>query len=114
MTLVSSTKGSFYIEIQNQMKAAEIAKLIGGTVDGDPNTAVYKPAKIEEGVPGTISFLANEKYEAYIYNCQSSVILVSKDFVPKEPINATETARARVFFMAKRLLSHIQFVSNFF
>jgi len=89
VTLVSSTKGSFYIEIQNQMKAAEIAKLIGGTVDGDPNTAVYKPAKIEEGVPGTISFLANEKYEAYIYNCQSSVILVSKDFVPKEPINAT-------------------------
>ena len=71
------------------MKAAEIAILIGGIVDGDPNKVVHKPAKIEEGAPGTISFLANEKYEAYVYSCQSSVILVSMDFVPKEPVAAT-------------------------
>ena len=71
------------------MKAAEIAILLGGIVDGDPNKLVHKPAKIEEGAPGTISFLANEKYEAYVYSCLSSVILVSKDFVPKEPVAAT-------------------------
>jgi UDP-3-O-[3-hydroxymyristoyl] glucosamine N-acyltransferase len=71
------------------MKASEIAKLIGGTIDGDPNAEVFKPAKIEEGVAGAISFLANEKYESYIYSCQSSVILVSKDFLPKETITST-------------------------
>jgi UDP-3-O-[3-hydroxymyristoyl] glucosamine N-acyltransferase len=71
------------------MKASEIAILIGGKVEGDPNTTVYKPAKIEEGEAGAISFLANPKYEEFIYDCRSSVILVANDFQPKQPIEST-------------------------
>jgi UDP-3-O-[3-hydroxymyristoyl] glucosamine N-acyltransferase len=71
------------------MKAIEIAVFIGGTVEGDPNIEVFKPAKIEEGVPGAISFLANPKYEDYAYECKSSIILVANDFQPKQPIAAT-------------------------
>jgi UDP-3-O-[3-hydroxymyristoyl] glucosamine N-acyltransferase len=71
------------------MKAIEIAAFIGGSIEGDPNIEVYKPAKIEEGEPGAISFLANAKYEDFIYECQSSVLLVSNDFQPKQPLKAT-------------------------
>jgi UDP-3-O-[3-hydroxymyristoyl] glucosamine N-acyltransferase len=71
------------------MKAIEIAVFIGGTVEGDPNIDVFKPAKFEEGVPGAISFLANPKYEDYAYECKSSIILVANDFQPKQPIAAT-------------------------
>jgi UDP-3-O-[3-hydroxymyristoyl] glucosamine N-acyltransferase len=71
------------------MKASEIALLIGGKVEGDPNTMVYKPAKIDEGETGSISFLANPKYEEFIYDCRSSVILVSNDFQPKKPLETT-------------------------
>ena len=71
------------------MKAIEIATLLGGTVEGNPNTEVYKPAKIEEGEPGAISFFFFSLYENYIYDCQASVILVSTDFIPQRPVNAT-------------------------
>jgi UDP-3-O-[3-hydroxymyristoyl] glucosamine N-acyltransferase len=71
------------------MKAFEIASFVNGIVEGNPDVEVFKPSKIEEGEPGTISFLANSKYEDYIYECNSSVILVSKDFNPKQVISAT-------------------------
>ena len=45
--------------------------------------------KIEEGVPGAISFLSNPKYTHYIYNTKSSIVLVNKDFVPEKEISAT-------------------------
>ena len=46
-------------------------------------------AKIEEGIPGAISFLSNPKYTPYIYTTQSSIVLVNRDFVPEEKVNAT-------------------------
>jgi UDP-3-O-[3-hydroxymyristoyl] glucosamine N-acyltransferase len=66
-----------------------IAGLIGGTVVGDPKATVNNFAKIEEGKPGCISFLANDKYEHYIYETESSVVLVNKNFEPKQEIKAT-------------------------
>lgn len=83
-----------------EFSAEMIAGLIGGTVVGDPKTTVNNFAKIEEGKPGCISFLANEKYENYIYQSESSIILVNNSFEPKHEINATlikvENARAAV------------------
>ena len=69
--------------------AEQIAAYVGGTVDGNKDAVVTTFAKIEEGVPGAISFLANLKYEPYLYETKSSVVLVSRDFKPSQPVSAT-------------------------
>lgn len=61
-----------------QFTASQIAAIAGGTVEGDGNAVVNTFAKIEEGHPGAISFLANPKYTHYIYSTGSSVVLVAK------------------------------------
>lgn len=66
-----------------------IAGFIGGTVVGNPEAKVDNFAKIEEGSPGCISFLANDKYEQYIYSTESSIVLVNSNFEPKQPVKAT-------------------------
>ena len=73
--------------------AQQIASFVGGVVEGNPNASVTTFAKIEEGVPGALSFLANPQYEQYIYNTKSSVVLVNKDFQLK---SAVETTLVRV------------------
>lgn len=72
-----------------EFSAQMIAGLIEGTIVGNPEAKVNNFAKIEEGKPGCISFLANDKYEHYIYETESSVVLVNKDFEPKKEIKAT-------------------------
>ncbi len=72
-----------------EFTAGMIAGLIEGTVVGDPAAKVNDFAKIEEGKPGCISFLANDKYEHYIYETESSVVLVNNNFEPKKEIKAT-------------------------
>lgn len=69
--------------------AKQIASFIDGTIIGNENAEVYTFAKIEEGTPGALSFLANPKYAEYIYTTQSTIVLVNKDFEPTQPINAT-------------------------
>lgn len=72
-----------------EFTAQMIAGLIGGTIVGDKDAKVNNFAKIEEGKPGCISFLANDKYEHYIYETESSVVLVNNNFEPKKEIKAT-------------------------
>lgn len=69
--------------------ASQIAALLGGTVDGDPNTELWNVAKIEEGAPGMLSFLANPKYTSYVYETKSSAVIVNESFVPEKPVSAT-------------------------
>lgn len=69
--------------------AEQIAGFTGGTVDGNKDAQVTTFAKIEEGTKGALSFLANLQYEHYLYETESSVVLVNKDFAPKEPVKAT-------------------------
>jgi len=69
--------------------AEQIAGFTGGTVEGDKNAQITTFAKIEEGKKGALSFLANLKYEHYLYTTESSVVLVNKDFIPSQPVNAT-------------------------
>lgn len=69
--------------------AQQIAAFTGGIVDGDENVSVSTFAKIEEGTKGALSFLANPQYENYIYDTESSVVLVNKDFQPARKVNAT-------------------------
>jgi UDP-3-O-[3-hydroxymyristoyl] glucosamine N-acyltransferase len=70
-------------------KVTEIAKFLNGEIVGNENISVSNVSKIEEGKPGTLAFLANMKYENFIYTTSASVVLVNKNFVPKEKINAT-------------------------
>lgn len=72
-----------------KFSAGEIAALLNGKIEGDSAISVHNIAKIEEGEPGCISFLANPKYEPFIYSTSSSVVIVSKTFTPKQPVTAT-------------------------
>ena len=72
-----------------EFKAKEIAEILGGTVDGNPDVKVSTFARIESGKPGTICFFANPKYEHYVYECKADIIIVNKTFEPKEPVRAT-------------------------
>ena len=72
-----------------EFTAKQIADFIGGIVEGDANATVNTFAKIEEGTKGAISFLSNPKYTHYIYDTQSSIVLINKDLVLEHPVNAT-------------------------
>ncbi|MBN1107651.1 MAG: UDP-3-O-(3-hydroxymyristoyl)glucosamine N-acyltransferase [Bacteroidales bacterium] len=72
-----------------EFKASAIAGFLKGEIEGDPETVVNTIARIEEGHKGALSFLANPKYEHYIYSTLSSVVLVNRSFVPSAKIEAT-------------------------
>ena len=69
--------------------AKQIADMIGGCVEGNDSAVINTFAKIEEGKPGAISFLSNPKYTHYIYDTQSSVVLINEDLVLEKPVAAT-------------------------
>lgn len=72
-----------------EFSAKQIAEYIQGVIVGDENATVHTFAKIEEGVPGALSFLSNPKYTNYIYETRSSIVLVNRDFEPEHEIKAT-------------------------
>jgi UDP-3-O-[3-hydroxymyristoyl] glucosamine N-acyltransferase len=72
-----------------QFTAHEIGFMLNGTVEGDPRTAVDKLAKIEEATAGSLSFLANPKYEQYLYTTEASIVIVNNDQVLSGPVKAT-------------------------
>jgi len=67
----------------------QIAQLIKGTVDGDGSASITAFNKIEEGQVGSISFLANPKYESYLYPSKATAIIIANDLVLKEKPLAT-------------------------
>ncbi len=72
-----------------EFSANDIAGLVGGTVEGNPNVKVNRLAKIEEGEPQALSFLANPKYNHYIYDTKSSVVMVHSSFEAERAIDCT-------------------------
>lgn len=72
-----------------EFSAKQIAEYVQGTIVGDENASVHTFAKIEEGIPGALSFLSNPKYTQYIYDTQSSIVLVNKDFEPEKEVKTT-------------------------
>ncbi|MDD4696558.1 MAG: UDP-3-O-(3-hydroxymyristoyl)glucosamine N-acyltransferase [Fermentimonas sp.] len=69
--------------------AKQIADYLHGEVIGNQDVSVSSFSKIEEGKPGTISFLANPKYTSFIYTTKADIVLVNEDFVAEKPIEAT-------------------------
>src|SRR5574344_284062 len=72
-----------------EFSAKQIAELIQGRVEGDENATVHDFAKIEEGKAGAISFLSNPKYTHYIYDTESSIVLVDENVEFEKPVKTT-------------------------
>jgi UDP-3-O-[3-hydroxymyristoyl] glucosamine N-acyltransferase len=72
-----------------QFTAAQIAQIITGNVEGNPDVAVSSFGKIEEATSGQLAFLANPKYEDHLYTTNADIIIVNDNQVLREPIQAT-------------------------
>ena len=72
-----------------QFTAEQIAKLLKGQVEGNPSTVVDQLSKIEEAVSSSLTFLANPKYEHYIYEIEAGIIVINEDLVLQKPVKST-------------------------
>src|SRR5688572_1944133 len=72
-----------------QFTAGQIATIIDGKVEGNENAAVFSFGKIEEAKQGQLAFLANPKYEDFLYTTGASVIIINKTLELKQPLSAT-------------------------
>lgn len=90
-----------------EFKAREIADILGGTVDGNPDASVTTFARIEQGKPGAICFFANPKYEQYVYECKADIIIVNKTFEPKHPVSATMVRVDDAYAAVASLLDYV-------
>src|SRR5471030_3418597 len=72
-----------------QFTAQQIALILNGIVEGEPLVTVSQLAKIEEAKAGSLSFLANPKYEQYLYSTGASIVIVNNDQVLTEPVKST-------------------------
>ena len=69
--------------------ATQISEILNGEVVGNPNQEVFKLSKIEEGETGSLTFLANPKYNSYLYTTKASIAIVNKDFIPEKEVKIT-------------------------
>ena len=90
-----------------EFRAKEIAEILGGTVEGNPEIKVTAFARIESGKPGSISFFANPKYEQYVYTSKADIIIVDKTFEPKEPVSATMVRVDNAYAAVAALLDYV-------
>lgn len=88
-----------------EFSAKQIAAFIQGEIVGDENATVHTFAKIEEGVPGALSFLSNPKYIPYLYETNASIVLVNRDFVPEQAVKATMIKVDNAYESLARLLT---------
>src|SRR5574344_346574 len=88
--------------------AQQIAGFTGGTVDCNAQAAINTFAKIEEGTEGALSFLANPQYEHYIYETQSTIVLVNEDFKPSQEVKVTLVRVKNAYESVAKLLQLYQ------
>ncbi len=72
-----------------QFTAKQIAELINGKIEGDPQVAVSSFGKLEEAAKGQLAFLANPKYEEFLYTTEASVIIINDSLEVEQKLNAT-------------------------
>lgn len=90
-----------------EFTAKEIARLLGGTVDGDAEARAGSLSGIEHGKPGQICFFANPKYERFVYTSKASILLVNNDFEPKEHVTPTMVRVADAYTAVAALLKYV-------
>ncbi len=86
----------------------QIAVLLDGDIAGDDTLTINQLSKIEEGKPGSISYLSNLKYEPFLYTTQASVVIVDRSFAPKKPVPATLIFVENSYSAFTRLLEEYQ------
>ncbi|HLF62423.1 MAG TPA: UDP-3-O-(3-hydroxymyristoyl)glucosamine N-acyltransferase [Saprospiraceae bacterium] len=91
-----------------QLTARQLCQIVQGELEGNPDVIVERPSKIEEAQKGSLSFLANPKYEIYIYDTDASVVLVHKAFIPSNPVKATLIRVENVYASLGMLLSQYE------
>ncbi|MCC8142939.1 MAG: UDP-3-O-(3-hydroxymyristoyl)glucosamine N-acyltransferase [Tannerellaceae bacterium] len=91
-----------------EFSAQQIAEYLGGTVEGNPDTKVNNFSKIEDGKAGTLTFLANLKYEHYIYTTNASIVLVNNDFTPTQQIPTTLVKVPNAYMAIAQLLNMVE------
>ncbi|MFN3909378.1 MAG: UDP-3-O-(3-hydroxymyristoyl)glucosamine N-acyltransferase [Flavobacterium sp.] len=89
-----------------KFKASQIAEILQGVIVGNPEAEVARLSKIEEGTQGSLTFLANPKYQSYIYQTQASIVIVNDSFVPESPIQATLIKVADAYQAFSKLLEY--------
>ncbi len=87
-----------------QLAAKEIAHMLGGTLEGNGDALVSRPGKIEQGGQGTLTFLANLRYEQFAYTTHSTAVLVPRDFQPSQPFAAEAVIRVDDVYNSLRIL----------
>ncbi len=95
-----------------EFTAEQIAGILEGEIQGDPQITVSTLAKIEEGTQGALTFLANPKYKQYIYTTQASITIVNKDFVPEKEITTTLIKVEDAYKSFSKLLDYYNQVKN--
>lgn len=92
--------------------AGQIAGILEGEVEGNPEVAVHKLAKIEDGESGSLTFLANPKYTSFIYSTKASVTIVNKDFIPEQEVATTMIKVDDAYESFSKLLEYYNQVKN--
>lgn len=92
--------------------AGQIAGILEGEVHGNPEIAVHKLAKIEEGEKGSLTFLANPKYTSHIYRTKASITIVNRDFVPEQDLETTLIKVEDAYKSFSKLLEYYNQVKN--
>lgn len=95
-----------------RFSASQIAALVGGRVEGDPEASVESFSKIEEARKGQLSFLANPKYEDHLYTTRASVVIVGESLELKAPVSASLIRVSDPYSAFARLLTMYQEMRN--
>ncbi|WP_334057981.1 UDP-3-O-(3-hydroxymyristoyl)glucosamine N-acyltransferase [Polaribacter sp. P097] len=92
--------------------AQQIADILEGEIEGNPNEEVSKLSKIEEGENGSLTFLSNPKYNPYLYTTNASIAIVDKTFVPEKEISTTLIKVDNAYKSFSKLLEFYNEVKN--
>ncbi len=91
-----------------QFSAQQISALVNGQIEGNPLASVSGLAKIEDANPGDLAFLANLKYEEFLYTTRASIIIIGDSLQLKKPVNATLVRVKDAYSSFALLMQHYQ------
>ncbi|MDR1330690.1 MAG: UDP-3-O-(3-hydroxymyristoyl)glucosamine N-acyltransferase [Tannerella sp.] len=91
-----------------EFSAEELATFLNGKIEGNPKVTVNSFSKIEEGKKGSLTFLANPKYEHYLYRTDASVVLINNDFIPSAAVGATLIRVPNAYTALASLMSMVE------
>jgi UDP-3-O-[3-hydroxymyristoyl] glucosamine N-acyltransferase len=89
-----------------QITITEAATFLNGTIEGDPNATFNIVSKIDQGIPGSLTFLANPKYEEFVYSTKATVIIVPEDIELKQNVEATLIRMKNPYLGFCNILNH--------